>query len=76
MKPLKRIKLNALSQSGLKENESIHLYGGNYCHFDDYNRDANNEKDVCSCTCPFSHDYYGATGINHEAAFMKRTTSY
>lgn len=74
MKTLKKIKLNALSQSELKENEKMHLYGGNYCHWGEANDYANNNQNVCSCTCPWNHDYYGATGVNHEADFNKRTT--
>lgn len=79
MKELKKIKLNVLSQSNLKDRDMSQIYGGNYCLFGDENKTANENSGKCSCSCSSyntqSSDYYGE-GLHKNGDFYKDTTSW
>ena len=77
MKKLKKLKLNSIGNSNLKDREMSRIYGGNNCHFDNYNRDANEESGKCSCSCGYytdHSDYYA--GLDKTAHFFKDTTAW
>lgn len=61
MKENKKLKLNSLSLSNLKEREMGKIYGGNYCATYGDNQRYNEYYDVCSCNCTdpgAGQDYY------------------
>lgn len=74
MKELKKIKLNALSKANITQREMSALQGGNYCAWGPENRAANESAGTCSCNC--SGNYYGSTGLNHNASFFKASSSF
>ena len=65
MKENKKLKLNSLSLSNLKDREMGKIYGGNYCGTYGDNQQYNEYYDVCSCNC-LGGDYY--TMRNEDAA--------
>ena len=75
MKKISKLKIGQLNKANLEEREMNRLYGGNYCGWNDDNRDANDKADVCSCSCYYG-DYYGTSGLDHEASFFKYTTAF
>lgn len=74
MKKLKKIKLNALSQSNLKDRDMNQIYGGNYCVFSQQNSKANEGSGKCSCSCS-TNDYY-SQGLKAMGDFYKATTAW
>lgn len=79
MKELKKIKLNSLSQSNLKDRDMSQIYGGNYCVWGPENRQANENSGKCSCSCSsymtHSTDYYGE-GLKKNGDYYLNSTSW
>lgn len=79
MKELKKLKLNSLSQSNLKDRDMNQIYGGNYCVWGPENRKANDASGKCSCSCSSimteSKDYYGE-GVKKNGDFYLASTSW
>lgn len=73
MKELKKLKLNSLSKSGLKDREMGRIYGGNYCVWGNENRDANEGSGKCSCSC--SGDYYTG-GLKSNGDFYLNSSAW